>query len=321
MRNNLTSREGLPGRPCRVPSASVQTPEYLTSLAGQLCTHLQTRPSPPIALTRARLRLRRRTRNPWRPPGRREAPRPARPAGVTTDGAEGPRPTAGRPGPSPRPPGTAPGSRPGRQRRGQNALINNGADTRQVPREAIKSRNKVVPCDPKHFYQNVQIAESTVSRSSANANATCSKPSPRQGQRHRRPQRVPSAAIHPRPEGGWRGPLRLPEPKGPWDTFAEPAGSGPRAPSDLREGEPVGAGGLLDLQLEGVLVGVVLHDVVVHVHQDPAGREATRVHPPPPALQSEPDRPASPPPTRCAAGGNLFQPLHASSSPSERQVQ
>lgn len=236
-------------------------------------------------------------------------------------GAEGPRPTTGRPGPSPRPPGTAPGSRPGRQRRGQNALINNGADTRQVPREAIKSRNKVVPCDPKHFYQNVQIAESTVSRSSANANATCSKPSPRQGQRHRRPQRVPSAAIHPRPEGGWRGPLRLPEPKGPWDTFAEPAGSGPRAPSDLREGEPVGAGGLLDLQLEGVLVGVVLHDVVVHVHQDPAGREATRVHPPPPALQSEPDRPASPPPTRCAAGGNLFQPLHASSSPSERQVQ
>lgn len=95
------------------------------------------------------------------PPALLESP-PTAPRGR---GAEGPRPTAGRPGPSPRPPGTAPGSRPGRQRRGQNALINNGADTRQVPREAIKSRNKVVPCDPKHFYQNVQIAESTVSRS------------------------------------------------------------------------------------------------------------------------------------------------------------
>lgn len=117
------------------------------------------------------------------------------------------------------------------------------------------------------------------------------------------------------------GPCGCPNPRAHGTPSRSPRGSGPRAPSDLREGEPVGAGGLLDLQLEGVLVGVVLHDVVVHVHQDPAGREATRVHPPPPALQSEPDRPASPPPTRCAAGGNLFQPLHASSSPSERQVQ
>lgn len=38
---------------------------------------------------------------------------------------------------------------------------------------------------------------------------------------------------------------------------------------DLCQGELVGAAGVFDLQLEGVFVGVVLHDVVVHVHQDP----------------------------------------------------
>lgn len=45
---------------------------------------------------------------------------------------------------------------------------------------------------------------------------------------------------------------------------------------DLGEGELVGRPRLLDLQLEGVLVGVVLHDVVVHVHQDPGRGEQDR---------------------------------------------
>ena len=41
------------------------------------------------------------------------------------------------------------------------------------------------------------------------------------------------------------------------------------ASSDLSEGELERSPGLFRLQLEGVFIGVVLHDIVVHVHQDP----------------------------------------------------
>lgn len=64
-------------------------------------------------------------------------------------------------------------------------------------------------------------------------------------------------------------------------TYARP--SRPRwewgacVPSDLSEGESVRPPDLLHLQLEGVLVGVMLHDVVVHVHQDP-GREVRHLY-------------------------------------------
>lgn len=40
-------------------------------------------------------------------------------------------------------------------------------------------------------------------------------------------------------------------------------------PLDLREREPVRPPGFFDLQLEGVFIGVMLHDVIIHVHQNP----------------------------------------------------
>lgn len=63
------------------------------------------------------------------------------------------------------------------------------------------------------------------------------------------------------------------------NTFVELRGLGARAPSDLSEGEPVRPPHLLHLQLEGVLIGVVLHNVIVHVHQDPGGRARRTLRP------------------------------------------
>ena len=41
------------------------------------------------------------------------------------------------------------------------------------------------------------------------------------------------------------------------------------ASSDLSEGELERSPRLFHLQLEGVFIGIMLHDIVVHVHQDP----------------------------------------------------
>lgn len=48
-------------------------------------------------------------------------------------------------------------------------------------------------------------------------------------------------------------------------------GGGTAIPSDFGEGELVHAPQLLHADLEGVLVGVVPDDVVVHVHQNAVG--------------------------------------------------
>lgn len=51
------------------------------------------------------------------------------------------------------------------------------------------------------------------------------------------------------------------------------------ASSDLSEGELERSPGLFHLQLEGVFVGVMLHDIVIHVHQDPGkGRRDRPAH-------------------------------------------
>lgn len=58
----------------------------------------------------------------------------------------------------------------------------------------------------------------------------------------------------------------------PQSTFVSLSGRYGAASSNLSESKFVGAPGLFDLQLEGVLIGVVLHDVVIHVHQNPVGK-------------------------------------------------
>lgn len=45
--------------------------------------------------------------------------------------------------------------------------------------------------------------------------------------------------------------------------------------SDLRQRDLQGVGVAVDVEDEGVFVGVMLDDVVVHVHQDPASRDTT----------------------------------------------
>ena len=70
-----------------------------------------------------------------------------------------------------------------------------------------------------------------------------------------------------------------------WNTFTEfpRLGAEPPTPAPLNlcQGELVRAAGFLYLQLEGVLIGVVLHNVVVHVHEDPGERDGVSPRHPP----------------------------------------
>lgn len=48
-------------------------------------------------------------------------------------------------------------------------------------------------------------------------------------------------------------------------------------PSDLRQRDLVGVRVAVDVEDEGVFIGVMLNDVIVHVHQDPEKRDASRL--------------------------------------------
>ena len=61
----------------------------------------------------------------------------------------------------------------------------------------------------------------------------------------------------------------LPTPKAQVTASLSSLGVVGGASSDLSEGELERSPGLFHLQLEGVFIGVMLHDIVVHVHQDP----------------------------------------------------
>lgn len=102
----------------------------------------------------------------------------------------------------------------------------------------------------------------------------------------------------------------------PWARWESWAG----APSDLGEGEFVQPPGLFDLQLEGVFVGVMLHDVVVHVHQDPARGEPRQTHSVLPALPAGPAFTVSSAPYSLGCGRRLLKPPYASTSSSTKRL-
>lgn len=68
-----------------------------------------------------------------------------------------------------------------------------------------------------------------------------------------------------------------------WSLPAKPFGSAGE-PSDLRQRDLVGVRIALDVEDEGVFVGVMLDDVVVHVHQDPDARDTRKFN----YMQSKP---------------------------------
>lgn len=88
-------------------------------------------------------------------------------------------------------------------------------------------------------------------------------------------------------------------------------------PLDLREREPVRPPGFFDLQLEGVFIGVMLHDVIIHVHQNPERRSKTGLLIPA-RLEGRLGLTGSAARPSCDMGGTLFTKPPAASIPSRR---
>lgn len=109
---------------------------------------------------------------------------------------------------------------------------------------------------------------------SGNASAVCRTLSTSQVQHHLQLERSPFRWHPPIPVmylqlAKQRDPRNL-----PWTRREWRAG----VPLDLSEGESVRPPRFLNLQLEGIFIGVMLHDVVVHVHQNPGRGEAGQVY-------------------------------------------